>query len=116
MPPTPEEIGGALDPARFAELAYDLGPDGAHELVREFLHLTPASVAELPDAAEGGDAEARARAPHRPRPGGAPARVRRFLPRAPASVAELGDAAEPGDAEALARAAHRLGGGCLSIG
>ena len=69
MDPTPEEIDGALDSARFAELAYDLGPDGAHELVREFLHLTPASVAELRDAAEAGDAEALARAAHRLRGG-----------------------------------------------
>lgn len=69
MDPSPEEIDGALDHVKFGELAYDLGPDGAHALVREFLHLTPASVAELRDAAEAGDAEALARAAHRLRGG-----------------------------------------------
>ncbi len=69
MDPTPEEIDGALDHARFGELAYDLGPDGTHELVREFLHLTPATIAELRDAAEADDAEALARTAHRLRGG-----------------------------------------------
>jgi HPt (histidine-containing phosphotransfer) domain-containing protein len=69
MDPSPEEIDGALDHARFGQLAYDLGPDNAHELVREFLHVTPETIAELRDAAETGDAEALARAAHRLRGG-----------------------------------------------
>jgi len=69
MDPSPEEIDAALDHARFGELAYDLGPDGAHELVREFLHLTPATVAQVRDAAEADDAEMLARVAHRLRGG-----------------------------------------------
>jgi len=69
MDPSSEEIDGALDQVRFGELAYDLGPEGAHELVQEFLSLTPASIAGLREAAENDDGEALARAAHQLRGG-----------------------------------------------
>jgi two-component system, sensor histidine kinase and response regulator len=67
--PSAEEIDGALDPERFAELAHDLGPQDAEELVREFLHLTPASIAGLRAAAEADDAGAVVAGAHRLRGG-----------------------------------------------
>ncbi len=69
MEPSTEEIDGALDHERFGELARDLGPEGTQVLVREFLHLTPAGIAEIRDAAEAGDAGTLARAAHRVRGG-----------------------------------------------
>lgn len=69
MEPSQEEIDGALDRERFAELARDLGPEIAHGLVREFLVLTPEGVAELREAARTGDAEGLARGAHRLRGG-----------------------------------------------
>jgi len=69
MDPSPEEVDGALDHVRFGELAYDLGPEDAQDLVHEFLSLTPASIAQLREAAETDDGEALARAAHRLRGG-----------------------------------------------